>query len=99
MKTIHQLASLARRIPRVRRRCLHKLSTQQHIQTTEQERLGYRMRLRALPAAERLLASELALRRVGMPGIDCALPLKKQRQILTGNSRQETKLLVGQKLA
>jgi len=98
-KTIHQLAKLSRRIPRVRNRCNHKLRYAKGL--SDAEVAGYRARLALLPRVEAMLKQELAVRRIGQPGIRCALPLRTQKLLVShaGNeTAAECRLLAGMPL-
>lgn len=111
MKTIHQLAKVARRLPRITRLCMTRLVHGQspgrgpNGQPLPREPLsGFgatlnRSRLAGCAEAAVLLKQELKNRRVGETAFRCALPLKKQHELLaTGNSQAAANLLTGRSL-
>lgn len=104
MKTIHQLAKLSRRLPRIARQTM-KLLTQgrgrKGIPLKGEEYKFYQNRFAGCMKAHGLLKDEIEARRINAPAFRCALPLKKQRQLLAEQTQSAAaeKLLTGQSLA
>ena len=89
MKTIHQLAKLARRIPRARALCMAKLmhgpKSDGSAYLTPAQAGFYKAKIAALGQAAKLLAFELTRRNIGRPAKRVATPhlLRARRAMLS----------------
>jgi len=91
MKTIVQLANIARRSSRLAKRALKKL-TRRGSKLTDSQVAHYRAVLANTPRIATMLQAELFRRRIGLPGLRNATPHKRRRML-------EARLLAGQPLA